>query len=114
LKRLASYLLLLVFLALGTGAAEYVHNRQHAAEDAIEDAAIVALGHPSQEHHHDESNCVVHAQLHMQYEAVGWVPILISAGLFVGFLSLLADPFIHRMMPLRVDCRGPPLLFTAM
>jgi hypothetical protein len=108
-NRAASHLLLLVFLALGSGAAEYVHNLQHSAEDAIEDAIAAKSGHPTQQHHHDESNCAVHAQLHMPLVVMGWVPVLVSLGLFVAFLSLLTRPLIHRAMPVRIDCRGPPL-----
>jgi hypothetical protein len=110
-NRVASYLLLCVFLALGTGAAEYVHNLQHAAEDAKEDAIAAASGHPSQEHHHDESNCAVHAQLHMPFVAVGWVPILLTLGLLLALLSLSITPLIPRMLPVRVDCRGPPVCY---
>jgi len=110
-NRLASHLLLFVFLALGSGAAEYVHNLQHAAEDAREDAIAAATGQQSQEHHHNESNCAVHAQLHMPLVVIGWVPILLSLGLLIALLTLLAKPLIPRAMPVRIDCRGPPAAF---
>ena len=112
-NRVASYLLLFVFLALGTGAAEYVHNKQHAAEDAHEDAIATASGKPAEEHHHDESNCAVHAQLHMPYVAMRWVPIILGIGRLIAFLSLSITPLIPRMLPVRVACRGPPARFSA-
>jgi hypothetical protein len=108
-NRVASYLLLFVFLALGTGAAEYVHNKQHAAEDAREDAIAAASGKPTEEHHHDETNCAVHAQLHMPYVAMRWVPIILGIGRLIAFLSLAITPLIPRMLPVRVACRGPPV-----
>ena len=57
LKRLASILLLFCFLGVGTGAAEFLHDLQHAADDAREDAIARSAGQPVQEHHHDETNC---------------------------------------------------------
>ena len=111
MNRATSYLLLFVFLSLGTGGAEYVHNLQHAAEDAREDAIAAASGHHSEEHHHDESNCAVHAQLHMSFMSIGWVPLLISLGLLIAFLTLIATPLIPRRVPARADCRDPPACF---
>ena len=109
-KHLTAYLLALLFLAIGTGALEYVHNLQHAAEDAREDALLVASSHSmgTPEHHHDETNCAVHAQLHMPISIVGWVPLLVSLGLFVAFLSLLTPPLVSCPVRLRIACRGPP------
>jgi hypothetical protein len=88
---------------------EYVHNLQHEAEDAIEDAKLKASGQPVEQHHHDESNCHVHAQLHLQCVPGGWVPVLVVLGLWVAFLTLLDQPLIPRAMPVRIDCRGPPV-----
>jgi hypothetical protein len=94
---------------LGTGALEYVHNLQHAAEDAREDAIAQASSNPGgHQHQHDETNCGVHAQLHTALFMTHWVPLLICLGLFVAFLSLLDAPLIGRLLPARIDCRGPP------
>jgi hypothetical protein len=104
--------LLLVFLALGTGTLEYLHNLQHAQEDAREDALLARKGGPltpHESHEHDDSNCPVHAQLHLPLMSGGWVPLLVLLGLFVAFLSLLSQPLIHRAVPARIDCRGPPV-----
>jgi hypothetical protein len=109
LYRWASFVLLLCFLGLGSGGLEYAHNLQHDAEDAIEDAKAKASGLPVERHHHDESNCHVHAQLHLGCIPVGWVPVLISLGLWVSFLTLMDRPLIPRAMPVRIDCRGPPV-----
>jgi hypothetical protein len=59
-------------------------------------------------HQHDESNCAIHAQLHLQFLAAGFTPILICLGLFLAFLSLLDSPLLGRLLPARIDCRGPP------
>jgi hypothetical protein len=102
-------LLLLAFGALGTGALEYLHNAEHRREDAREAAAAVAAGRPVKPQPlHDESNCDLHAQLHVPLLAAGWVPLLVCLGLFVAFLTLLAPPLVSQRPLLRLDCRGPP------
>ena len=111
MHRLSSYLLLFVFLSLGSGTLEYVHNQQHQAEDAREDAIAAATGKHTEEHHHDESNCAVHAQLHMPLVVMGWMLILVGIGLLITLLALLAKPLIPRAMPVRIGCRGPPCVF---
>jgi hypothetical protein len=108
-RRTTSILLLLCFAALGTGTLEYLHNLNHAREDAMEDAIAKTNHQPVEHHHHDESNCEVHAQLHLPYIAAGWVPLLICLGLFVAFLTQLNTPLIPRQLPTRIDCRGPPV-----
>lgn len=107
-RRTPAILLLLCFAALGTGAAEYLHNLQHAAEDRREDAVALSLGQPIEHHHHDETNCDTHAQLHIALFITNWVPLLVFLGLFVAFLTLLDTPLIPRRQPVRIDCRGPP------
>jgi len=92
------------FLALGTGAAEYAHNSQHARDDA-------KAGH--RDHSapiHDDSNCPVHAQLHQPLLATPAVVLPICAGLFVAFLTQLAPTYVRTRIPSRIDCRGPPAL----
>jgi hypothetical protein len=106
---LASLILLVCFFGIGTGALEQLHDLQHAAEDARVDAIARAAGQPVVPHHHDENNCEVHAQLHMPFVSIGWVPILVCLGLLVAFLTLLDTPLIHRPAPVRIDCRGPPV-----
>jgi hypothetical protein len=110
LNRLASILLLICFAGLGSGAMKYLHDLQHDAEDAVTDALRKAAGLPIEHHEHDETNCPVHAQLHMQFTATSYVAIIICLGLFVAFLTLLEKPLIPRQLPARIDCRGPPVL----
>ena len=109
LRRIAPILLLLCFASIGTGTLEYLHNLEHAAEDAREDALAQSSGAPVEQHHHDESNCQVHAQLHLPFISGGWVPLLVCLGLFVAFLTLLDTPLIPRLVLARIDCRGPPV-----
>jgi hypothetical protein len=108
LKRIPSILLLACFLGLGTGFFEYFHEMQHAAEDARQAALLKAAGLPVRPEHHDESNCQVCAQLHMSFVSTGWVPLLVCLGLFIAFLTQLDTPLIPRLVPARIDCRGPP------
>jgi len=113
LRRVIGPILLVSFLALGSGLMEYWHNLQHEMEDAIEAAQAPRMG--GQEStptgvpkHHDENNCPVHAQLHMPAMPVAWVPLLILMGAFVAFLSELAEQRAGVRVCLNIDCRGPP------
>jgi hypothetical protein len=110
LRRLASILLLLCFAALGTGTLEYLHNLQHAREDAAEAAVAKAAGLPDTPAPapHNESNCDVHAQLHVPLMTAAWVPLLVLLGLFVAFLTQLAPVPPVQELPSRLACRGPP------
>ncbi len=109
-RRLPAILLLLCFAALGSGVMEYLHNREHAEEDAAQIAAARAAGLPDSPDKpvHDDSNCAVHAQLHLPVISAGWVPLLVLLGLFIAFLTLLAQPLLSQRTPLRIACRGPP------
>jgi hypothetical protein len=104
-------LLTLSFLALGTGGFEFLHNLQHAREDA-EISALAEKANRSTPGpvHHDESNCLIHFQLHLPMIFAGWVPLLVSVGVFVAFLTLLAATLVSQRPLLRLDCRGPPIL----
>lgn len=114
MNRFAANLLVVCFLALGTGALQFVHELGHLLEDREENAAALAAAvanHavPPAHEHHDEDNCQICAQLHLTYISGGWTPVLVCLGLFVAFLSLLDTPLIPRLLPLRLDCRGPPI-----
>ena len=109
LRRLTSILLLATFLGLGTGALAYLHECQHAAEDAVEDRDARAAGLPVEHHQHDDSNCPVHAQLHMPLIAVAGVPPLALSGRMVGLVVVGRQSLPHRRPPGRADCRDPPM-----
>jgi hypothetical protein len=109
LRRVASILLMLAFLALGSGGLEHLHNLDHQYDDARQHAA---LGKDADSSHplplHSDNNCKTHAQLHLPVFAAAWTPLLICLGLFVAFLTLLtAAPLSYRPL-MRLDCRGPP------
>jgi hypothetical protein len=102
--------LIACYLALGSGAVERWHNAQH----AIEDAAVVAAAEHSrvpapQTPLHDDSNCLMHAQIHLSAMAVAWVPLLILLGLFIAFLTLLPVQVIGVERRFALACRGPPV-----
>src|SRR5262249_36497404 len=108
-RRFVSGLLIVFFLALGTGTIEYVHNLEHAWDDAMAVARARDAGKPPPVvPAHDDSNCFVHAQLHMPTIAQGWVPLLILLGLLVAFLTQLPISAPSVPLRLRLDCRGPP------
>ena len=109
MRRVASQIVILCFLVMGTGSLEYVHNLEHALEDANE--ARAGRQHEERDRapaHHDESNCAVHAQLHMPALSGGWVPLLVLLGVFVAFLSEIAPRWTPARWCLNIDCRGPP------
>jgi len=57
-RRFPAILSLLSFLALGSGAMEFLHNQDHLKQDAQETAILASLKLPAQPHpEHDESNC---------------------------------------------------------
>jgi hypothetical protein len=107
-KRAASTILIALFLALGTGSLQYLHNLQHLAEDARQDALDRASGKPVESHHHDEGNCSTHAALFFAFFFGGWTSYVICLGLLIAFLVLLDARQVPRLLPLRIDCRGPP------
>ena len=109
MKRIAAILLILCFTGIGTGALEYWHDLQHDAEDARADAIAKAAGQPVLPHEHDESNCPVHAQLHMPLITTAWVPLLVCLGLLIAFLSLIEPSYVPTAISARIDCRGPPV-----
>lgn len=110
MQRFAAILLLFCYAALGSGAAEYWHNAEHAMQDAARMRAAHDSGLPlAPVPLHDESNCPVHAQLHICCMAVGWTPLLICLGLLVAFLTLLNSRQPMRRVALAICCRGPPI-----
>jgi hypothetical protein len=114
LRSILSTLLLLTFLCVGTGLMEHLHDLQHDYEDR--QLAIIAQkqGKPTPSAPiHDESNCFVHAQLHIARIPIGWIPLLILLGLFVAFLTLIAVPVVSQRQLFRTDCRGPPIVLLA-
>jgi hypothetical protein len=113
MKFLAAYLLMFTFLALGTGGLEYLHNLQHAAEDARADAMAAASGQSHQDHHHDETNCSMHAQLHIALFLFRTLPPLLGIGALLAILKLRLQHSIPLILLHRIDCRGPPALLPA-
>ncbi len=116
-RRLTSILLLVTFLGLGTGGFSYLHERQHAAEDAAEAVADGAAdrhgGRPAEHHHHDETNCPRCAQLHLPMVAVAAPPPVVSVGPLVSTLSLVRRSLVCRPPPAQADCRDPPVVLPA-
>jgi hypothetical protein len=97
MRRLSAILLIATFLALGSGTLERLHNQQHAAEDSIRAALGGGNGTPERMPPvHDETNCDIHAQLHLPMISIGWVPLLVFTGVFVAFLSEIARPLVDH------------------
>ena len=107
MQRFFALILVLCFAALGSGLARHAHELQHAMEDAC--GAAEHSQAPADRPHHDASNCLLHAQLSSPLSAATAVPVLISLGLIVAFLTLLPADLPTLRLPVRIDCRGPPL-----
>jgi hypothetical protein len=104
-RRFTSIFLLGSFLFLGSGLLERVHNLVHEHQDA----AAAHRQHGSETPPpHDETDCFLHGLLRAPVMSVGWVPVLVFLGLFVAFVSELADRPTLAKLPSRLDCRGPP------
>jgi hypothetical protein len=96
MRRALPILLLLAFGAFGTGGLRFVHELDHASDDHA--------------HHHDESECFVHAKLNLPMLAGGVTPVLVCAGALVAFLALLTVPVLCRRPVLLLNPRGPPVI----
>ena len=109
MRRLAGAAVGLWFLALGTGLVGHLHDLQHDRDDAALIAMARASGAPMPViPKHDESNCLVHALLHLPMITAAWVPLLVLVGLFIAFLTMLRPAPVMARLPVRIDCRGPP------
>ena len=119
--RSASLFLALLFIALGSGAIEYVHNRAHVIADSLEDRAAmfnllrshhiagvadvrIPIGH-----HHDDSNCATHAQLHLPIIGGQVIAGLVCLGLLIAQLAPHSNGLFEQLLSTHHDCRGPPL-----
>ena len=113
-RRVAPILMIVVLAALGSGALQALHEHAHQLADAgAHDECHGHEGatphdHPTPPHHHDETNCELHALLRAPIVSAGPVAVLICLGLFVAFLTMVEPPLASRRVPLRCDCRGPP------
>ena len=110
MRRVAPIVLLLSYAVLGTGALEFLHNLQHAAEDEV--PIKLPLDSGSRSHHvpaHDESNCSVHAQLHIATLAVNWSLPVLCVGLLIALLAVLLPDLPSQGTPVVAFCRSPPV-----
>jgi hypothetical protein len=92
LRRLASILLILVFLGIGTGAVEYLHN----------------LDHQGNSQSHDESNCPTHAILRASAVLSAAPPLLCISDAQPDRVATISSSLPSQHTPARIDCRGPP------
>src|SRR5271165_7393482 len=95
MRRMIAIFLACWFVALGSGGLAALHDLQHHLEDAATAAADRAAGRPDKDPpQHDESNCPIHAQLHIPLIAAGWIPLLVRVGPSIPLFPLLAVPQI--------------------
>src|SRR4051812_17837387 len=90
LRRLASILLLLAFLGIGTGAFEYWHNLDNRTSS------------------HDETNCPTHAILRSSALTSAAPPLLCRIDAQPDRVTILPASLPAQHAPTRIDCRGPP------
>ena len=109
-RRGAAIFLVVFYVGLGTGVLHYLHELDHAQEDAREDAAALAAGKPVQHHDHDDCDVCAQFNVLVMWLSTPWTPLLAFLGLLVAFLALLPILPVCRRAPLRIDCRGPPAL----
>lgn len=107
MRRLASIILVLTFLAMGSGITQYAHEWQHAQQDAATGGVPCK---PLQQHPiHNDLNCEIHAQLHMPITVVAWLPPAIEIGILAIAAFAPDRAVISQNDPDRIDCRGPPV-----
>ena len=107
-KRFSAILLLLAMAGLGSGALRYLHEAAHAHEDAVAAAAHHDHDDPPATPAHDSSDCSTHAKLSVPLVMTGHVPVLISLGLIVAFLTQLTTTWVSPFTSLRLNSRAPP------
>src|SRR4051794_27136060 len=108
-RLVAMLLLLLCLIARGSGLLEYWHNAEHAQEDARLAAAAKAAGQPVDEHpDHNDSNCAVHAQLHLALFVVAWALFFLCLGLLPQFILPNSSRLNAQRALVCIACRGPP------
>jgi hypothetical protein len=111
-RRLPPILLLVAFVALGSGLLEDLHLRTHLRERAAQAVAAKPGSPAADQSAHDPaddaSGCELCAHLHLPRVSTGWVPVLVCLGLFVAFLSQLTPRLDAQRVIFRPDCRGPP------
>jgi hypothetical protein len=105
-RLLASIPLLFHFLVLGTGIAAHVHTLDHQRQDAAGMQSDGCTRDPI----HDDTNCRIHAQLHMPMVAAGWAPPLVSVGVLVVLVTLLPGSLLPQFRVTPFNSRGPPTL----
>lgn len=118
--RLTSSLLLPWMLALGTGAAEALHNLEHNRPAAGAVAAACAAGAPGRQAGHEDGTparpdaptrdyggCAIHAQLH----ALWLTGDAAEPSVHTGLLGVVPTPpplLCLSVLAVRLGCRGPP------
>jgi hypothetical protein len=114
-RRFTSILLLVALVALGTGVLARLHAEQHARADAIcardHTDRPAAPGHRPGDHPaRSESDCLVHALLATPFTlaepGIGWNAPLASS----GTVESRQTHCLSVRAPLRIDCRGPPVV----
>ena len=108
MRRIVAIFLIGYVLALTSGALARVHDAAHAMADQLATASASHDDPAPPVHDHDESNCFLHAQLKLPMAPAGYVPLLVSLGLLVAFLTELPQSVERPRVAHRIDCRGPP------
>jgi hypothetical protein len=108
LRRVASIILIIALLALGSGAVEYRHNLDHHS-DHLATSTI-----PDDHSGHDpapaddKSDCPFHFLLRAPILLTLAAPLLSLDPAPVDSASFIYTPLLSQHTPTRIDCRGPP------
>lgn len=94
---------------MASGLMRYLHLEEHSRAAHLQKGTSISLTAPG-EMGHDENNCAVCAALQLPMPAAGYTPLLVFLGLFVAFLTLLAQRLMPQRQRRTSGCRGPPLI----
>ena len=105
-RHFAAIVLLACFLALGSGALEYLHALEHQRQDS----ALAQRNQTPQPYRpiHNDLNCAIHAMLHMPMVCAALAALLICLGIVTAFLGLPASTLLAQQWHAAFNCRGPP------
>lgn len=107
MRRATAVFVLISFAATASGLMRYVHLQQHVGGRPACHDGRVSLTTPGDKPH-DETTCAVCVTLSLPMSAAGYTPLLAFLGLFVAFLTLVAQRLAPQREMVTSNCRGPP------
>jgi hypothetical protein len=108
LNRVASIILIIALLALGSGAVEYLHNLDHHPHQVAGTTSCDDHSGHDPAPADDKSDCPFHFLLRAPILLTLEAPLLSLDPAPLDTASFIYTPLVSQHTPARIDCRGPP------